>query len=300
MKTVSYSFVVLILVSCQSKRSDFERSILLIHNQRFEILTAHRIFKDYLSEKTDYTGNIRDPIEREFGQHAEYPFLLDALKKEIKPDERLDEELGLLQKTNFSLLADSVLKIVTKKLLGPDTKILFMPANPEFREMFRKFGTGMHAITVGTGRIIVTVDPTFADWQKMLPYALAHEYHHSVWTSRNFKTSNFTPLEYIVLEGKAESFAMELFPNDSHPFLKKLTEAQERKIWNLILPDLNKRNSPTNDKIMYGTNEIPYGSVYAIGFSIIKAFRKYNPHISTKKLLDLSAEQVLIMSKYNK
>ncbi len=72
---------------------------------------------------------------------------------------------------------------------------------------------GIQAITVGTGKIIVSIDPTSDYWEEQLPYVLAHEYHHSVWTSRNFTTTDFTPLEYLILEGKADSFAKNLGAN---------------------------------------------------------------------------------------
>jgi uncharacterized protein YjaZ len=165
--------------------------------------------------------------------------------------------------------------------------------------LFKKYDIGFHAITVGAGKIIVSIDPTFDNWQQLLPYALAHEYHHSVWTSRNFTTSDFTPLEYLVLEGRADFFAMKLFPITIHPFINRLTENQERTIWSLIKPQLNMRNSSMNEHKMYGTEEIPYGSVYAIEFNIIKSFKTHNPKINDNELIDLTPAQILLLSKYD-
>ena len=133
----------------------------------------------------------------------------------------------------------------------------------------------------------------------MLPYALAHEYHHSVWTSRNFQTADLTPLEYIILEGKADSFADEIYPITDHPFINKLDKNIEKRVWNLIKPELDKRNSTINDKIYYGTKDIPYGSVYAIGFNIIKSFKANNPGIIDAELIDMSPEKILLLSKYD-
>ncbi len=57
----------------------------------------------------------------------------------------------------------------------------------------------------------------------------------------------------LVLEGRADFFAMKLFPINIHPFINRLTENQERTIWSLIKPQLNMRNSSMNEHKMYGT-----------------------------------------------
>jgi uncharacterized protein YjaZ len=295
------TFILIISFSCQkSTEYDFERTKVKIKNQQFEILTAFRIFEDYITKKSDYNDNIFLKIKNEFNHNAEFSSLLNAIKNEIKPDEELEKEIEIIKKIDFVTIIDSVYQKVTKELPGPDTKILFIPANPAYRKIYRQFGVGLHAFTLGIGRIIVSFDPTFGNWQKMLPYALAHEYHHSVWTSRNFQTADLTPLEYIILEGRADSFADEIYPITDHPFINKLDKNIEKRVWNLIKPEMNKRNTTINDKIYYGTKDIPIGSVYSIGFNIIKLFKINNPKISDAELIDMSPEKILYLSKYDK
>ena len=291
--------ILITLISCQSRIYDFERSVLMINNQQIEILTAYEIFDNFITTNSNYTKEVFKPIEHEFNSDAEYLFMLETLKNEIKPSEDLKRGLAILKEIDWINIVDSAFQILTKELPGPDTKILIIPANPENREMYEKYGIGMHAFTVGTGRIIISIDPTFNNWRQLLPYTLAHEYHHSVWTSRNFISSDFTPLEYLVLEGRADSFAKELFSFDNHPFINMLTGSQEKRIWDSIKPELNKRNSEMNDKMMYGTEDIPYGSVYSIGFNIIESFKKNNSQISDKELLDMTPEQIMLVSKYD-
>jgi len=120
-----------------------------------------------------------------------------------------------------------------------------------------------------------------------------------VWTSRNFETPDFTPLEYLIFEGRADSFAKESFPNTKHPFIKTLSKDEENRVWGLIKPEMNERNSELNDKLMAGTNEIPTGSVYSIGFNIIESFKINNPQINDKELIDMDAKQILLLSKYD-
>ena len=299
MRIISYIIILLTFISCHRSEYDFERTKLIINKQQFEILTAYQIFDNFIDKKSSYLQDVFNRIENEFKYNSEYPFLLESIKNEIKPDENLKKELELLKDIDFEQIVDSAFRIITKELPGPDTKILFIPINPEYREFYKKFGIGFYAITIGTGKIIVSLDPTFKNWPQLLPYILAHEYHHSVWTSRNFVTADFTPLEYLILEGKADSFARELFPNTIPFYINMLTENKEKRVWNLIKPELNKRNSEMNDKMMIGTDEIPVCSGYTIGFNIIEAFKKNNPQINDKELIDITAEQILFLSKYD-
>jgi uncharacterized protein YjaZ len=282
---ISYILILIALISCQRQDYDFERTELIVNNQKFEILTANKIIDNFISRKLKYSRTVYRQIETEFENNAEYPFLLETLKTDIKPGEKLKEEIEILKNYNFKQIVKSTFQSVVKELPGPDTRILFVPANPEYKEIFESYGIGINAVTIGTGKIIVSINPTIDNWQQLLPYALAHEYHHSVWTSRNFETSDFTPLEYILLEGRADSFAKELFPNTKHPFIKTLSNKQENRVWNLIKPEMYVRNSGLNDKMMSGTNEIPTGSVYSIGFNIIESFKINNPQISDKELI---------------
>jgi hypothetical protein len=133
----------------------------MINNQRFEILTAYELFENFINNKSNYKQDVFRSIENEFNSDAEYPFLFEFIKNDMKPNEDLKKELELLKKTNFIHIIDSAFQIITKELpAGPDTKILFIPANPEYRDIFKRYDIGIHAITPGTGRIIISIDPT--------------------------------------------------------------------------------------------------------------------------------------------
>lgn len=293
-------FFLIVSFSCQQRiEPDFERTNIRINNQQIEIITAWKIFDEFVATKSNYQKDIFLRIKKEFNQDVEYPFLLDVLKNEIKPDDELRKEIESMKIIDFVSIVDSAFQLITKELPGPDTKILFIPTNPAYREIYREYGVGFHAFTLGTGRIIVSFDPTFENWRQLLPYTLAHEYHHSVWTSRNFESADFTTLEYIIFEGRADSFADKIFPNTNHPFINMLDEKNEKRIWNLIKPEMNQRNTNMNDKIFYGTEDIPYGSVYAIGSNIIELFKKNNPEINDAEIIDMSPKEILYLSKYD-
>lgn len=211
----------------------------------------------------------------------------------------MKEETFLLKQCDIQNIVDSSFQKIIKELPGPKTKILFIPANPKYRALYRQYKVGMAAITVGTGKIIVSIDPTSNYWEEQLPYVLAHEYHHSVWTSRNFTTIDFTPLEYIVLEGKADSFAKNLFPNIDIPHTKMIDENKERFVWDLIKPELNNRKSEINDLIMIGNEDIPRCSGYTIGFNIVELYKGNNQSVHDSMIIDIEPEQILFLSKYD-
>lgn len=299
MNKILYTLLLIVLISCQSKDYDFERTVLTVNNQKFEILTANAIIEDFLLTRSNYIRNVYWHIEQEFKDNAEFPFLIETLKTEIEPARRLREEMEIFRSIDFKQIVESTFQSVVGELPGPDTKILFFPSNPAYKEFFESHGVALYAVTPGEGKIIVTINPTIKNWQHLLPYALAHEYHHSVWISRNFERSDITLLEYLILEGRADAFAFELFPDKHHPFINALSKEQEIRIWNIIKPELPLRDSELNDKIMSGSSDIPTGSGYSIGFSIIESFKTNNPQISDKELIDMTPIQILSLSKYN-
>jgi len=78
------------------------------------------------------------------------------------------------------------------------------------------------------------IDPTFENWIDFLPYCIAHEYHHSAWISRNWMSSDFSLIEYLTFEGRADMFASDLYENFNNPLTKILSQQQERQVWQLI------------------------------------------------------------------
>ena len=90
-KIINYILISISLISCQSKERNFERSILMINNQQFEILTAYEIFDNFTEKQTNYLKNVFNQIENEFEYNAEYLFLLENIKHNIEPNNDRDE-----------------------------------------------------------------------------------------------------------------------------------------------------------------------------------------------------------------
>lgn len=299
MRTLTYFAVIVLLVGCSVSEIDFERTSVIINEQKFEILTANEIYLDFITRKGNYSSDVFSLIEKEFLRNSEYPFILESIKSNVRPDDEINAFLKELIKVDFKKLIEPFLHIIISELPGSGTKILFIPVNPAHVGYLRELQFGISAITVGSGKIIISVDPKSVNWQKQLPYVLAHEYHHSVWTSRNFKTKEFTPLEYLIFEGRADSFAKRLFPDVNNPATKMFGKVEEERVWNILKPELYKRDTPMNDLMMTGNDEIPLCSGYTIGFNIVEAFKKNNPDVGDSVLIDLDPEIILKMSLYD-
>jgi len=175
--------------------------------------------------------------------------------------------------------------------MNPATKVLFNQYNLDH------LYTGVTAFTTRTGSIIISIDTREKNWQTILKYVIAHEYHHSVWTSRNFKRKDFSVIEYLVFEGRADYFASKIFPDIKVPWTKNLNPVKEKEAWKILRDKLQLRDDNL-DKILYGDGKIPYGSVYSVGYSIVSNFMMNNPQVSIMELTDMDPQGILDRSGY--
>ena len=195
-------------------------------------------------------------------------------------------------------IAKSALVKITESLSGANTKIIFLPANPSLHDYYKKLGVCMNGITIGSGKIIIQIDPTFDNWKETLPYVIAHEYHHSTWISRNWVSSDFSLLEYLIFEGRADMFAKGLYNDIETPWTKMINEEQEHFVWNEIQPEIHEKGHDRINKVMFGSGDIPFGSGYTIGYNIVKSFKQNNPTFSDMQIMDMNPEKILEMSGY--
>ena len=304
--TDSYFILILLLylLGCRSSTSEFERTNFIINNQKFELITTYSLFDDYLSQQnnsdlTSASNNIiYEPIRKEIIDGAEAPFMFETIRIPYQPGDLLKNEVELLRSSDLLGISKKALSNITSNLTGPDTKIIFMPANPAMHDLFMKYNLCMNGVTLGSGKIIIMIDPAFQQWKKTLPMVLAHEYHHSTWISRNWKDSDFTLLEYLIFEGRADAFASNLYKDVENPWTTMINKEQEDEVWELIKPEIFMKGHDRINKVMWGNKDIPVGSGYAIGLHIVKSFKLNNPKYSDREIIDLQPEEILKMSTY--
>jgi uncharacterized protein YjaZ len=303
--TLCFHFVLTFsLLGCQINASELERTTLTINGQHVELVTTYALFDNYLAQQVTpdiaSASNqlIYEPLYKDIVPNAEAPFMFETIRTPYQPNDLLRQEVDLLRGSDLLKITEKALSAITSALPGPDTKIIFMPANPSMHEFFVKHTMCMNAVTIGSGKIVVMIDPTFTDWQRTLPYVIAHEYHHSTWISKHWVNADLSLLEYLIFEGRADAFARSLYSDVSSPWTTMIGDEQEKTVWHLIEPEIHQRGHERINRVMFGDQDIPLGSGYTIGFNIVRSFTQHNPGYSIRSIIDLKPEDILTMSRY--
>jgi uncharacterized protein YjaZ len=303
---VGFFLIGLAIMGCSEKVPDFERTVFEINNQSIEVLTTFNLIDNYLSSSNKHHNNIfkssnkyiYKPIQHEILDHAEAAFLFNTIKVPYESNDYLRDEIELLKTSDLLTIIQESLTKITKTLPGPNTKIIILPASSLSRLTLEKNKIPISGITLGTGKIILFIDPTFQNWTDFLPYCIAHEYHHSTWISRNWVSSDFSLIEYLVFEGRADLFASEQYNTISNPMTNFLTRDQEAEIWGLIKNEIFEKGPERINQVMFGTDKIPFGSGYNIGFNIVRLFKEKNTASMTIDLIDMDPKEIFEHSGY--
>ena len=296
----------LAIMGCSEKVPDFERTVFNINNQSIEVLTTFNLIDTYISRSDKHPNNvfkssniyIYKPIQHEILDNAEAAFLFKTFKVPYEANDYLRSEIELLRSSDLLTILQESLTKITKALPGPNTKIIIMPASSLSRPTLEKNKIPISGITLGSGKIILSIDPTFQNWTDFLPYCVAHEYHHSTWISRNWVSANFSLLDYLVFEGRADLFASELYNTVTNPLTNFLTIDQEVEIWGLIKSEIFEKGHERINKVMFGTDNIPFGSGYNIGFNMVRLFKENNTASLTLNLIDMDPKEIFEHSGY--
>lgn len=302
----SFILINLALMGCTEKVPDFERTVFTINNQKIEVLTSFGLIDNYLSNSGKLHGNIikssdkyiYTPIREEILDNAEAAFLFNTIKVPYEANDYVRNELELLKSSDLLTIIQESFVRITKVLPGPDTKIIILPASSLNRPTLEKLKLPISGITLGSGKIILAIDPTFENWTDFLPYCIAHEYHHSTWCSRNWISPDLSLIEYLVFEGRADLFASEQYDTVSNPLANFLTKDQEAEIWGLIKNEIFGKGHSRINEVMFGTDKIPFGSGYNIGFNIVRLFKEKNAASLPLDLIDMNPEEIFAQSGY--
>lgn len=146
-------------------------------------------------------------------------------------------------------------------------------------EFITKAMHGVTGLTAGSGRIMLKVSVD-ADWARMLPYALAHELHHSYWASHDFDPAKpFSLLDYMVFEGRADYFAHLLYPDTFAPWDEALTDSQFAALWPRLRGDADSTDFAMMRAVMFGDprQQIPQWAGYSVGYRLVAQRMQLKP-----------------------
>jgi len=226
------------------------------------------IVNDFLSAPIQNTTELKQAIER-----------INVNKKKIE-----SKITSALKKSNTYLKNDSL-------------TIYILPANPDNKAIMQSMN-GIMGLTAGSKQILLTIEPEIIGWEEMLEYAVAHEYNHMYWTKMNFgKSTKWTLLDYLIFEGRGDSFAHLLYPKVTAPWASALNEKDKDDLWNRIKPKLQSEDIPFQMEVMFGSRNYPFSGGYTIGYDIVQIALK-NTRLTPDNWTNLSSEKLLEMSGY--
>ena len=308
--------VILILMNlsaCNSTNGNIQNKTVTFSqaNQQFSIVPFYLNMPRYVKKAKEnraqinriYKTYVYDPIWDDFASKGECSFLAKNIKYPITDLDGLNTEIKVLSNSGVEGIVKEALLKVSKVLPGPNTTVYLQVIDPSYKKMIspnaqKILDMGMRADTYGTGRIFISIDPTSENWKNMLPRIVAHEYHHSVWISRNFETIHFSLLDCLILEGRAEGFADLLYPNIEAPWPDFLDKEKEHRVWQHMRNVLHSKDEQLILKMFIGDKEIPFLSVYSMGYKIMQEFLKNNPAVSLMEWTDMKPNEILSKSKY--
>ena len=151
---------------------------------------------------------------------------------------------------------------------------------------------GVSGVSLG-GRIKIFVHPTIAGFARV-EYTAAHEYHHEVARMNLAPGWSRDPLEAMVAEGKADAFAVRLFPRLSPPHTDPLNHDDKRRVWSAFQQQLAKPTDSFRDDIMFSRAEgMPQWAGYRLGFEMVSSYLQAHPQLSIQEWTAVPAREFL-------
>jgi uncharacterized protein YjaZ len=285
------------------------RSTVSEQEQQFTFISVYEGMSKYVEAARSDPGvdlnelfqkYIIDVYWKECAGGGEYVFLgEDAFKDPIKDLDGLEEEITLLRSSGIEDIVEEALKHASAMLDGPDTTVCIATLNPE-NTFVREYMNGVTGRTVGSGKILAQVSIQ-DDWQNWVAYLIAHEYHHSVWTSLHYERNEGNDLlNYLVFEGRADSFARLVYPDIEAPWIDALTPEQEAQQWRKMESQLSITDYGIKQRYMFGDGRsVPLWSGYTIGFHIVQSYLRQSPETTLSEWTAMDAWEILEQSGYS-
>lgn len=298
-----------VTVGCEKESSEIETSkqeakpefkVVLVDEEVREYITSARENKGDLDKL--YREIVCEPIWNEIGRdEGSFGWTIYYFNT-IRKLDLLENEMDILVKEDVVSMVEDTLEECNKFLPSVNTTVYIFPYDPTDRTFtYNARGVGSFT-TFGRGReIFLFINPTHGGWKERIKYAVAHEYHHSTWMYKNYREYEVTLLDYLILEGRADSFANIVYPEAEVSHTTSISLSQERKLWEKIKPNLDSTDTNYNQKVIFGDyEEFPHWTGYTIGYNIVQEYIKNNPKVSIEEWTNMEVKDILENSGYEK
>jgi uncharacterized protein YjaZ len=247
-----------------------------------------------------FRKHVIDAYWKECAEGGEYTLLAEgAFENPIVDLDGLDEEIESLRNSRIEEIVVEALKQASALLDGPDTTVCIAALDPE-NSFVKEYMNGVTGRTLGSGKILIEANLQ-DDWEDWVSYTIAHEYHHSVWTSRHHEKGERNDLlNYFVFEGRADSFAGLVSPEFTAPWLNALSPEQETEQWRKVNSQLTITDYGMKQRYMFGDGRsVPLWSGYTIGYHIVQSYLEWNPETTIDQWTGMDALEILEGSGYS-
>ncbi|MBX0356946.1 DUF2268 domain-containing protein [Halobacillus sp. Nhm2S1] len=270
-------------------------------DQDFEIITYEEEYGNYLGAmdtddlKDIYHSTVLESFRTQaFGENEGYSLVSEEDWHFIPPENKssLEKTLVYLEKEEAMIL-ETIQKAIQDSvdlLPGGDKDIHVFPTNPD-----NTFGMGrvddLSGVTWNEEFMLITIGRNFSE--VALKQLIAHEYHHTVYNERN--EPRYTLRENTVVEGKAEFFAKQVYPEGESSFTEPLRGRYKSETVDLFLEYADSEDPRIIADFFYGYPEqdIAPRAVYRIGYQIMKKFMEKHPDMPVEEWTNLSSETVV-------
>ncbi|MBI4927235.1 MAG: hypothetical protein HY835_05675 [Anaerolineae bacterium] len=230
--------------------------------------------------------------EARIRKHISIPFTnLDGLEAEIE----------LLKRSGIEQVVQAAFDAMTQKLppCVPQHVVCIYAEDPD-NAWVREHGV----VGEGVGEnILLRLSPLGEDWLRLVPYVLAHEYHHAIWGNHYFGVLGKTSMDLLtglMIDGEADSFASMLYPEMQPSWIHALTPEEESVQWARMQEYLPGNDGAVYERFFFGdpATGTPGGTAYTIGYHIVQAYLHQHPEQSVMDLMNKEAQEILAESGY--
>jgi uncharacterized protein YjaZ len=275
-----------------------------VAEQEFEIVPVFEPHLEYVKKVREdpdanhselYISTVIEPFRKEAYGEDRGLWLKDMLTGAINI-EKLNESIILLDE-NYEHISNLIKESIEKsaKLLPSGKKTIYLfPFNPD--QSFT-ISTMNGVAGFATEQLIVLQIAPQKYKEEMIPYTIAHEYHHTVYFEKH-KAQERDMIDYVLSEGRADSFANLVYPNMNIPWIAEVPQEDVNTIWNWVNERRYSVNEDDYTEMRTGNRIIPQWSDYRIGYQIMQDFLKDNPGVSIKEWTFMDADEILEKSGF--
>ena len=252
-------------------------------NQLYERVVKDTIVTNYFT-KSDYSelvkGKLSTPLRDTAGLRK---YILDIRANTPKIEDIITSAL-----------------IESRKYLKNDSVTIYvLPCTADVEKVLTG-KKGAEGLTAGAKQILITVDPEISEWAEMVSYTVAREFEHAYWTKMNFnKSYQPTLLDYMISEGRADSYAHLLYPNTVATWTKVMDKKVEDELWQRIKSQLKNTNMAYEYDVMDGSkSEYVFWGGFTLGYHIVQSALKNHPELAPAEWTNLPSEKILEMGDY--